>query len=98
MFLRDQLKKVFGRLVVYCFRIGDKAVLYFQLGFVSVVPPFVKQNGGQVSVQIRAIPSGATIIVNKRCTVNPAVVVSTDNRLNILLCKLLFKFRFAVCV
>jgi len=98
MLLCDELKKVFCRLVVYRVRIGNRAVLCFQFGFVSVVPPIVKQICRQVSVQLRAIPNSTATIVNKRNAVNPSAVVPADNRLNILFGKLLFKFLFAVWV
>lgn len=97
MFLRDKLEKVFGRLVVYRVRIGNRAVLCFQCGFVSVVPPIVKQICRQVSVQLRAIPNSTATIVNKSNTINPSAVVSADNGVNVLFGKLLFKFLFAVC-
>src|SRR5690554_4679598 len=97
MFLRDKLKKVFCWLVVYfiCFR--DKAVLCFQFGFVSIVPPIIEYVCREVSVQLRTVPNTTAFVVDERDTINPSAVVPADNRIDTLLYKLLFKIRFAVC-
>src|SRR5690606_149120 len=97
MFLWDKLKEVFRWLVVHRICFGKRIVLCFQFGFVAVVPPIVKYICREVSVQLRCVPNGTATVVNKGNSINPSTVITPYNRINALLNKLLFKFRFAVC-